>query len=460
MANAAKTVGRRSSMDMTEGNIIKLIIVFALPILAGQIFQNLYNSVDAIVVGRYVGTTALAAVSASSDISHLLVGFFTGLSTGCGVLLSRYFGAKNYERLHDAIHTALCFALIVGFCMAALGIVATPLLLRIVDCPADVYAEASSYLRIYLAGILFTAIYNVGSGILRAVGDSRHPFYYLVISSIVNIILDLVFVIWLQMGVMGVALATIISQLTSVTLVFLQLTRTQDVYKVILRHLKLDRELVSEVIDLGLPAAIQASIISISNLFVQRYINGFGSSAMAGIGAAKKIDKFVGLIAQSIGQSATTFVSQNYGAKRLDRAFKSLGICMLINFTMIAIIGTPIYYMAEKAVSIFTTDPDSIAYGVGMIHTMMPFYFIQSLNALFANATRGFGKSKIVMFCSVFGMVVCRQIFLAITMHLNYDVVNVYRGYPFGWACAAFSVMTYFYFAIWRKHRHELKKSA
>ncbi|MBR4875951.1 MAG: MATE family efflux transporter, partial [Clostridia bacterium] len=164
MANAAKTVGRRSSMDMTEGNIIKLIIVFALPILAGQIFQNLYNSVDAIVVGRYVGTTALAAVSASSDISHLLVGFFTGLSTGCGVLLSRYFGAKNYERLHDAIHTALCFALIVGFCMAALGIVATPLLLRIVDCPADVYAEASSYLRIYLAGILFTAIYNVGSG--------------------------------------------------------------------------------------------------------------------------------------------------------------------------------------------------------------------------------------------------------------------------------------------------------
>lgn len=458
MAAATRT-GRRSSMDMTQGNIVRLIIIFALPILAGQVFQNLYNSVDAIVVGRYVGTTALAAVSASSDISQLLVGFFTGLSTGCGVLLARYFGAQKYERLHDAIHTALCFALILGLCMATLGIVCTPLLLKMVGCPADVYAEAASYLRIYLAGILFTAIYNVGSGILRAVGDSRHPFFYLVISSVVNIILDLLFVVWFGMGVMGVALATIISQLTSVTLVFLQLTRTEDVYKVTFSHLKMEKDLVREVIDLGLPAAIQSSLISISNLFVQRYINGFGSSAMAGIGAAKKIDKFVGLIAQSVGQSATTFISQNYGAGKLDRAFKSLLYCMCINFTMIALIGTPVYFLAEKAVSIFTTDPDSIAYGVGMVHVMMPCYFIQSLNALFANATRGFGKSKVVMCCSVFGMVVCRQIFLAVTMHMNYDVVNVYRGYPFGWACAACSVMTYFYFAIWRKHRHELKKA-
>ncbi len=457
MATQAKP-GRRSSMDMTQGNIVKLIIVFALPILAGQVFQNLYNSVDAIVVGNYVGTTALAAVSASADISQLLIGFFTGLSTGCGVLLARYFGAQKYDRLHDAIHTALSFALILGLCMATLGIVCTPLLLRMVGCPDDVYAEAASYLRIYLAGILFTAIYNVGSGILRAVGDSRHPFYYLVISSITNIVLDLLFVVWLGMGVTGVALATIISQLTSVTLVFRQLTHTADVYKVTFSHLKMEKDLVLEVIDLGLPAAIQASLISVSNLFVQRYINGFGSSAMAGIGAAKKIDKFVGLIAQSIGQSATTFVSQNYGAGKLDRAFKSLAYCMLINFTMIALIGTPIYYLADKAVSIFTTDPDSIIYGVGMIQVMMPCYFIQSLNALFANATRGFGKSRVVMCCSVFGMVVCRQIFLAVTMHFNYDVTNVYRGYPFGWACAAFSVMTYFYFAIWRKHKDALKK--
>lgn len=446
---------KKSSMDLTEGNIVRLIVTFAMPILVGQVFQNLYNSVDAIVVGRYVGTTALAAVSASADISQLLIGFFSGLSVGCGVLLARYFGAKNYERLSDAIHTSLCFALVLGLAMAALGILFTPALLHIVGCPDDVYGEAASYLRIYLAGILFTAIYNVSAGVLRAVGDSRHPFYYLVISSCVNIVLDLTFVVWLRMGVIGVALATIISQVTSVLLVFRQLTRTDDVYKVTLRRLRMEKELVLEVIDLGLPSAIQSSIVSVSNLFVQRYINSFGSSAMAGIGAAKKIDKFVGLIAQSVGQSATTFISQNYGAGKLDRIFRSIAYCMMINFTMIAIIGTPVYFLADKLITFFTTDPDAMAYGIGMVHVMMPCYFIQSLNALFANATRGFGKSRVVMILSIFGMVVCRQIFLAVTMSIHYDVRNVYFGYPFGWFCAALGVMVYFYFAIFRRLRRE-----
>ncbi|MBQ5814328.1 MAG: MATE family efflux transporter, partial [Clostridia bacterium] len=276
---------KKSSTDLTEGNILKLIIVFAMPILAGQVFQSLYNSVDSIVVGRFVGTTALAAVSTSADISRLLVGFFTGLSTGCGVLLARYFGARNYERLHDAIHTCLAFSIMLGLAMALVGIVATPWLLRLVDCPDDVYIEAAAYLRIYLAGIFFTSLYNVGSGVLRAVGDSKSPFVYLVISSFMNILLDIVFVVYFNMGVSGVAYATVISQVTSVSLVFRRLTHTNDVYKVTLAQLKVDRELLKEVIDIGLPSAIQTSLVSVSNLFVQRYINAFGSSAMAGIGA-------------------------------------------------------------------------------------------------------------------------------------------------------------------------------
>lgn len=448
---------KKSSTDLTEGNILRLIIMFALPILVGQIFQNLYNSVDAIVVGNYVGTTALAAVSSSSDIAQLLVGFFTGLSTGCGVLFARYFGAKNYEKLHDSIHTALAFALALGFGMALLGIIFTPFLLKIVDCPADVYDEAALYLRIYLAGILFTSIYNVGAGILRAVGDSKSPFYFLVFSSCVNIVLDLLFVAWMGMGVAGVAIATIISQFGSVSMVFYRLVRTNDVYKVNLKALKVDKSLLLEVIDLGLPAAIQSSLISISNLFVQRYINGFGSSAMAGIGAAKKIDKFVGLTSQSIGLSVTTFVSQNYGAGKLDRAFKGIRTCLVINFVMIAAIGIPVYYLAEFFVGFFTGDAAAVGFGVSMIHVMMPLYIFQSLNALFSGATRGFGRSRNVMILSILGMVVCRQIFLAITMGIEHDVVNVYYGYPVGWACSAIFVYIYFYFNIKRKFRPQVQ---
>lgn len=449
---------KRSSTDLTQGNIVRLIIIFAFPILVGQIFQNLYNSVDAIVVGNYVGTTALAAVSSSADIAQLLVGFFTGLSTGCGVLFARYFGAKDYAKVHDSIHTALAFAMALGLSMAVLGIIFTPLLLNIVGCPQDVYAEASLYLRIYLAGILFTSIYNVGAGILRAVGDSKSPFYFLVIASCTNIILDLLFVAYLGMGVAGVAFATIISQLGSVSMVFYRLIKTDDVYKVTLSDLKVDKALLLEVIDLGLPAAVQSSLISVSNLFVQRYINGFGSSAMAGIGAAKKIDKFVGLTSQSIGLSVTTFVSQNHGAGKLRRAFDGIKCCMAINFVMIAALGIPVYFMADTFVRIFTSDAAAIGYGVSMIKIMMPLYIFQSLNALFSGATRGFGKSRNVMVLSILGMVVCRQIFLAVSMSIERTVTNVYYGYPIGWGFSALFVFLYYYFEIKKKYKYQLER--
>ena len=442
---------KKSSTDLTEGNIVRLIIIFALPILVGQIFQNLYNSVDAIVVGKYVGTTALAAVSSSSDIAQLLIGFFTGLSTGCGVLFARYFGAKDHAKLHDSIHTSLAFAILLGLVMAVLGVIFTPMLLNVVGCPADVYDEASEYLRIYFAGILFTSIYNVGAGILRAVGDSRSPFYFLVFSSVVNIILDLLFVAQLGMGVSGVAIATVISQLASVGLVFYRLINTDDVYKVTLKALKIDCGLLLEVIDLGLPAAIQSCLISTSNLFVQRYLNGFGSAAMAGTGAAKKIDKFVGLTSQSLGLSVTTFVSQNYGAGKLDRAFKGIRYCLIMNFIMIAALGIPVYAFADVFVKIFTSDAEAVGYGVSMIRVMMPLYIFQALNALFSGATRGFGRSRNVMILSILGMVVCRQIFLAISMSINHTIVNVYYGYPLGWAFSALFVYLYYRFEI--KHK-------
>ena len=444
---------KKGSRDLTQGNIVKELILFALPIFAGQVFQNLYNSVDSIVVGRALGTTSLAAVSSSADISQLLNGFFVGFSTGGGVLVARYFGAKDREGLEKALHTLVSLGMIVGLVMAMAGIALAPLLLRIVDCPDDVLPEALAYLRVYLIGVLFTAIYNVGSRILQAVGDSRRPFYYLVISSLTNIAMDILFVAVFRIGVVGAALATIISQGLSVILVYTRMLRTDDVYRLVPSKLmKMDPEMLRGIASLGFPAALQSSLISVSNLFVQRYINSFGSSAMAGIGAAKRIDRFVGMIAQSLGLATTTFVAQNVGAGKYSRAFRGIRTALAICAVYVATFGTLIYTNAEFFVSIFITKPEAVAYGVSMVHVMLPFYYFQSLNSIFANAVRGFGKSFVVMLCSILGMIGCRQVFLFFAMRSNYIVENVYFAYPFGWACAAVSVMIYYFVKIRPKY--------
>lgn len=439
---------KKRSVDMTTGNPLRIIVMFALPILLGQIFQNLYNSVDSIVVGNFVGTTALAAVSSSADISRLLVGFFTGLSTGAGVLFAKYFGAGDYDDLHRSIHTALTFSLTLGLVMALTGVILTPFLLRIVDCPADVFPEAQMYLRIYFIGTLFTAIYNVASGVLRAVGDSRSPLYYLIITSLTNIVMDVLFVAIGGMGVEGVAFATIISQLLSCVLIFRNMLTTTDVYKLVPKDLKMEKEYLSAIVELGIPSAIQSSLTSISNLFVQRYINGFGSAAMAGTGAAKRIDRFIGLIALSFGQATTTYVSQNFGAGKTDRAFEAIRICLMLGYGSVLLLGTPVYLFAEQASRIFTNRPEAIVYSVAMIHTIMPLYFLQTTNQIFSNAVRGFGRSRAVMFLSLIGMIGCRQIYLAVSMAQNHVIENVYRGYPVGWGFSALFVIIYYFLVV------------
>lgn len=448
---------KKSSTNLTVGNIPKQILIFAIPIFVGQLFQVMYSSVDSIVVGNAVGTTALAAVSASADISHLLIGFFAGLSSGAGVLFSRSFGAGDHKKLHDAIHTALTFSLILGVAMAVLGVLISPLLLNIVGCPEDVYNEALLYLRIYLVGVLFTALYNVGAGVLRAVGDSKNPLYFLVISSITNIVMDVLLVVVIPLGVAGAALATVASQFVSVVLVFRKMLKTNDVYKLILRDLHIDKQLLLEVLDLGLPSAVQACLTSVSNLFVTRYINSFGSAAMAGIGAAKKIDRFAGMVAQSLGLATSTFVGQNVGAKKIGRAFSGIRVCLAVGLGYVAVVGSVIFCNAEVLTRVFTSDAEAIGFGVAMITTMIPLYGFQAINQIIANAVRGFGKSRVVMVCSLSGMIVCRQIFLAITMSMNWSVYNIYYGYPLGWFFAALFVFIYYWFAIRRKYKEEAK---
>lgn len=442
----------RRSVDLTEGNIAKNILLFALPLVAGQVFQNLYNTVDSIVVSRCVGLTALAAVTSCSDISRLLVGFFTGLSVGSGVAFSRYFGSKDYQNLHRAIHTALAFSAVMGLAMVVLGVLASPFLLRVVDCPADVYPEALLYLRVYLIGVLFTSIYNVQAGVLRSVGDSRSPFLYLVAASFINIVLDLFFVAVLGWGVAGVAIATILSQSGSVALVTAQMLRTADVYHLEFRDLTIDPRMLSDILLLGIPAAIQTSLITFSNLFVQRYVNGFGTLAMAGTGAGKKIDDYVSMLTIALGQSSTTYVSQCVGAGKYGRAYKGVRCVIGMNLIMIAAIAIPIYVFAEPISRLFTDDAGAIGYAVMMVRTLMPLYAIQAFHQVLSNAVRGFGKSGAALITTVAGLIVIRQTYLAVAMSLRHDIRLVFLSWPVGWAFSALFAGVYYYFAIRRKN--------
>ena len=440
-----------TTRDLTEGNIVKQLLVFSAPILAGHIFQNLYNSVDSIVVGRAVGTTALAAVSASFDFSNLLIGFFTGFSTGSGVLIAKCFGAGNYKKLHDAIHTAVMFSLIIGLVIAGAGILLAPLLLRVVNCPADVYAEAMSYLRIYLIGVLFTSIYNVGAGILRAVGDSRTPFIYLVITSFCNIVLDILLVVVIPLGVSGAAIATVVSQLISVVLVFRRMRYTNDIYKLTPKDLKLHGVLLREILSLGLPAGIQISLVSLANIFIQSYVNSFGSAAMAGIGAGKKIDRFVGMATQSLGLATATFVGQNIGANKVDRAHRGVRAALGISLVYVLLCGGAIILFAPSLVRVFSSDEAAVSYGANMMRIILPFYTFHAAKEIYGNAVRGFGKSMLVMVNGIMTLIVIRQLFLAIAMHICWDIRIIYFSYPFGWICSAVSITIYYYVVIRRK---------
>lgn len=438
--------------DMTQGNIAWQLIAFSVPIAIGQILQDLYNSFDSIVVGKYVGYTALSAVTNSSMITQFLTGFFTGLSIGAGVVFSRYFGGKHYRRLHTAIHTSLLFSLILGAVMTLAGIALTPLLLRMVGCPQDVWALAEEYLRVYFIGILFTSIYNIGAGVLRSVGDTLHPLYYLFASTVVNIALDYLLVGYLRWGIIGAAVATVCAQGLSVVLVMRQMRRTNDVYQLVWSDLEIDKAMLGEIIRIGVPSGVQSSLLSISNLFVQRYINSFGSQASAGFGASSRIEAFVSVACIALGQTITTFVAQNCGAGKEKRATEGITWCLLLNAIYLVVMGVPVWINAEKLVRIFTDDPTAIAYGVQRVRITTPCYVFWALYSVYSGIARGFGYSTTVMLLSLIGMVGVRQVFLAVAMSIEHNAAFVMVAYPVGWCAAGILVILYYYLHIRPKH--------
>lgn len=423
----------RRTMDLTEGSIYRQILIFSAPIFIGNLFQNLYNSVDSLVVGNFVGKGALAAVNTCAPISNLLVGFFTGMSAGASVLFARSFGAKDYDKLKRSVHTTILFALMIGVTLAVTGIIFSKQLLHVIDCPADIFEDADRYLKIYIAGILFTSIYNVEAGVMRAVGDSRSPFYALVTASCINIVLDVLLVRFIGLGVIGVAIATIISQFVSVTMVYRNMRRMDERYRFHPKEMKIEKDLLLEVVDLGLPAGIQSSLISLSNLFVHRYINSFGSTATAGVGIAQRLDRFVSMPCQALGLAITTFVSQNVGARKKERITRGMRVTFLMGLISIVIMGTPLLLNSKFFLGLFNKDPGVLETGAAMIRVMVPFYVLMDANQVLSGSLRGYGYSRQVMMLSLIGMIGIRQLYLYVFMHIDWNIKYVFYGFPVGW---------------------------
>ena len=438
------TSSKSTVRDMTEGSIISHLIGFSIPLLLGNVFQMLYNTVDSIVVGNFVGKQALAAISSTTMIVNIMIFFFNGFSIGGGVVISRYFGAKKMEDLHRAVETTIAVTILFGIFFTFAGFLLVPAMLRLMSTPDDVFPQAKVYLQIYFSGALGLLIYNMGSGILRAVGDTRRPLYFLIFTSVLNTVLDLVFVIVFRAGIAGAAIATILSQFLSAILVLMLLCGTDDIYKLTWHDLRIDLSILRNILEIGLPAGLQSMITSVSNVFVQSYINGFGSGCMAGWGAYNKLDSFIFLPINSLSQAATTFVGQNIGAERQDRADAGAVRAVTMAVGVTAFIGTILVIFAPGATSLFTRDEEVIYYGALFLRMNTYFLMFNAVNHVLAGALRGMGESKVPMYCMLTCFVLIRQLYLFIGSRIAYNPYVVGFGYPVGWMTCCVLELSYY----------------
>lgn len=439
---------------MTEGSIIRHLLAFAFPLLIGNIFQQLYNMVDTWVVGNYVSNEAFSAVGSVGPIINTLIGFFTGLSSGAGAVISQYYGAKHYDRVHDAVHTAVVMTLVLGGIFTVVGLLITPAMLSMMKTPEEVFPQSRAYLNIYFAGIIGMMIYNIGAGILRAVGDSRRPFYFLVISAVINTVLDLVFVLVFGMGVEGVAYATIIAQGVSALLVILTLMRSKTCVKLTLSHLKVHKDVLFKIIHVGIPAALQMMVTSFSNVFVQSYINYFGPDCMSGWTAYSKIDQLLLLPMQSLALASTTFVGQNLGANQEQRARRGVRTAILLSICVTVILLVPVMLFAPYLVTFFNDKPEVIEFGTLFLRTISVFYIFCCINQILAGALRGSGNSRAPMLMMLTSFVVFRQLYLYVMSNfISNETLPIAMSYPAGWMLASLLMLIYYRAVGFSKNR-------
>lgn len=423
----------RTDSDMTQGTIWKHLIRFSIPMAVGLLFQQLYNTVDTVVVGQFVGQEAQAAVGSTGSIINTIVGFCAGLATGASVIISQRYGAHDRDGLSNAVHTTIAITFIVSLLATGIGLMIIPFMLQFMKTPEDVMDEADLYLRIYFSGVAGVLFYNMGSGILRAVGDSRRPLVFLVISALLNTVLDLLFVLGFKMGVDGVAYATIASQIISALLILITLTREESAYGIRWSRMRIDRASLKGILSIGLPSSIQSAITAFSNVFVQSYINDFGSACMAGYGIYNKVDAFALIPVQAISMSSTTFVGQNWGAQQKKRARDGVHTAIVMSIASTVTLGLVVYFLARPLLGFFSPVEEVVAFGEKFIRIVTPFYIAICFNQIYAGALRGVGDATmptVIMLCS---FVVFRQIYLFVTKALGAGFLAVALAYPMGW---------------------------
>ncbi len=436
-----------SDHRITEGVIWKQLLLFFFPILWGTFFQQLYNAADAIIVGRVVGKEALSAVGGStSTVIQVIVGFFVGLSSGATVIISQYYGAKKKEMVGYAVHTAIAFSLIAGIVMMVIGIWTAPVILRAMDTPEDVFRPSLTYLRIYYLGMIGNLIYNVGAGILRAVGDSKRPLYFLIVSCMTNIVFDLLFVAGFGMGVAGAAWATILSQTLSAILVLRLLARTNDMHHLEYSRIYLDRRMLGRIIRIGLPAGLQSIMYSSSNVLIQASINSLGTDTVAAWTAYSKIDSLFWMIVSAFGISITTFVGQNYGAGKTQRLRKGVRICMGMTFATTLVLSFMLYFWGIYGYHLFTNDAEVIEIGVSMMRYMVPVYFTYVTIEILSGALRGAGDSWIPMVICLIGICALRVSWLMFVVPTRKNIYTIMFSYPLTWVVTTTLFIIYYLF--------------
>mgnify|MGYP000993372205 FL=1 len=430
-------------MDMTEGVIWRQLVDFAVPLFVGNIFQQLYNTVDSVVVGNFVGADALGAVTSTVPIVFTFISLFIGMTMGASVVIAQYFGAGDVVRLRRAVHTAVVSTVVLSLVLSAAGYVATPALLRFMNTPASIMPEAATYLQIYMLGLIGLMLYNMGSAILRAVGDSLRPLFLLILSSVLNIALDLLFVISFKAGVAGVAWATILSQLVSGLVVFRLLFRSRECHSITWGEMRVDRHILRRILDLGLPSGVQLALTSFSNVFVQGYINAYGAASASGWGIYIRIDAFVFLPIQSMGMAVTTFTGQNAGALRADRVRAGVRASLGISAGITALIVAVIYASAPWMVALFNRDDEVLRYGVLFLRLNSVFDLLNVVYIIYGGALRGVGNARTPMYFMLGSFVLFRQVYLLVASRLTDSITPIALSYPAGWLLCSVLLILY-----------------
>ena len=449
----------RYQNSITEGVIWKQLLIFFVPILLGSLFQQLYNTVDAMVVGRFVGKEALAAVDSTSSFTSLLVNFFVGAASGTSVIVSQYYGARKDLQVSRAVHTGIALSLAGGVIVMVLGITTAPLCFRAMSVPEEIMGDALTYIRIYFLGTVAQFSYNVGAGILRAVGDSRRPLYFLIVGCVVNIVLDLLFVVVFQMAVVGAALATVISQVVSMVLVGVTLMRAEDTFQLFLRKIRFHREMLFSIIRVGIPMGLQSAMYSISSMIIRSAVNTFGTNVIAAWAVSGRMDFIIWTVMDTFGIAVTTFSGQNYGAQKYDRVRKSVRVCLGMGLgTILAIRGT-LYLVCPYFGRLFTSDEEVLELAAYILRFYTPFFVTYIGSDVLSGAIRGTGEAFKPMILTMFGTCILRVLWIFTAVRINHTIEMVMWSYPMTWVITTAMFVVYYLRGKWLKDRMpELKK--